>query len=521
MAETGADLRAEVTRRIALATVGANVVGAVLVYLYLQFLAPGALTTTRVSDQFVVSAAAFPLYLLSTVLLVLRRLRSGPGGWAKAIEEGRPLTPAQRRGALRLPGDVALHTAVAWAGAAVLYGVINVAYGNPAASTVRTSVGIAIGGVVSTALTYLLAERRFRPVMVLALAGEPDERRSVGIRGRLLTAWFVGSATPLATVAATPLLHTRNGVVSLSVSIVSLAAIGLVAGFVLTSATAVSVSEPLAGVRRALEAVRRGELGVEIAVDDRGELGTLQADVNRMVTGLRERRRLEELFGRHVGEAVARQAIGEEAVLGGRLRNVSALFVDLIGSTSLAASRPPDEVVTVLNRLFGAVVEVVSAEGGWVNKFEGDGALCVFGAPEELPDHATRALRAARRLQARLAEARRDEPALDAAVGVASGPAVAGNVGASDRYEYTIIGDPVNEAARLSELAKAAPGRVLASDRIVAEADGEEAAAWTPRHEVVLRGRAGPTRLMAPDAAGARRRVEAQPPATAGTIDTV
>src|SRR5207245_5715804 len=121
----------------------------------------------------------------------------------------------------------------------------------------------------------------------------------------------------------------------------------------------------------------------------------------------------------------------------------TALFVALIGSTSLAQSRAPEDVVAILNALFTAVVSAVGAEAGWVNKFEGDGALCIFGAPDAQPDHAARALRAARSLHAELAQL--DD--VDVGIGVSTGLVVAGNVGAEQRYEYTVIGDPVNEAA--------------------------------------------------------------------------
>jgi adenylate cyclase len=92
---------------------------------------------------------------------------------------------------------------------------------------------------------------------------------------------------------------------------------------------------------------------------------------------------------------------------------------------------------------------VVAAEGGWVNKFEGDGALCIFGAPVTLDDCALRALRAARVLRQELLVLAASNPELDAAIGVSAGTVVAGNVGDEQRYEYTVIGTPVNEAARL------------------------------------------------------------------------
>ena len=499
----------------------ANGAGAVLDYLYQQFLAPGSFgpATANGKAVFIASAVIFPLYLAGAGAYAVRHFRRRVAWWSAELTGPAPSAEA-RRAALGLPSEVTIVTAAGWGGAAIIYGALNVIGGFPAAGTFRIVVGILLGGAVTSSLTYLLAESRFRPVTVLAMAGEPSRRRGIGLRGRLLVAWLLGSALPLAAVGLTPFERVRTGLVSLSVSIGSLAAIGLVAGYFLTRATAESVAGPLSNVRRGLDAVRRGDLSVEVPVDDRGEIGHLEADVNRMVAGLRERRRLVELFGRHVGEAVAQRALAEEEVLGGHARQVSVLFVDLIGSTALAATKPPDEVVTVLNRLFAAVVDAVGAEGGWVNKFEGDGALCVFGAPDEHPDHATRALRAARGLRDRLAATGSGGATglLDAGIGVSTGTAVAGNVGALDRYEYTVVGDPVNEAARLSEQAKGIPGRLLASGATVGAASAEEAARWGGAGEVVLRGRDRPTVLMEP-APGAPER--AQPPATAGTIETV
>jgi adenylate cyclase len=103
--------------------------------------------------------------------------------------------------------------------------------------------------------------------------------------------------------------------------------------------------------------------------------------------------------------------------------------------------------------------------------------------------------RAARELRRRL---RLELDALDAAVGVSAGPVVAGNIGAANRYEYTVIGDAVNEAARLTELAKGEPSRLLASEAIVSRAGVQEAASWNVGEPVLLRGRPRPTRVAVP-----------------------
>jgi adenylate cyclase len=178
--------------------------------------------------------------------------------------------------------------------------------------------------------------------------------------------------------------------------------------------------------------------------------------------------------------------------LGGETREVGVLFVDLIGSTTLASKLPPDEVVALLNEFFTIVVEVVEPHQGFVNKFEGDGALAVFGAPTPCQNPGGAALAAARELHARLVD---ELPQLDAGIGVSAGMVVAGNVGAEERFEYTVIGDPVNEAARVCELAKRTPGRLLASSRTLDLAAPAETQHWELGDDVQLRGRDQPTRL--------------------------
>ncbi|GAA3192860.1 hypothetical protein GCM10020255_093070 [Rhodococcus baikonurensis] len=143
--------------------------------------------------------------------------------------------------------------------------------------------------------------------------------------------------------------------------------------------------------------------------------------------GLRERERIRDLFGRHVGHEVAANAVRRNPELGGEERDVAVLFVDVIGSTTIAATNSPTAVVALLNRFFDVIVDEVDAHGGFVNKFEGDAALAIFGAPTTLDDHAGSALAAARKIQQRL---RAEVPEVSAGIGVAAGIAVAGNVGA-------------------------------------------------------------------------------------------
>jgi adenylate cyclase len=213
-----------------------------------------------------------------------------------------------------------------------------------------------------------------------------------------------------------------------------------------------------------------------------------------MAAGLRERERIRDLFGRYVGPDVVREALAGDT-LGGEERFVAVLFVDLVGSTELASARPPTEVVQLLNRFFEIVVDEVDRHGGFVNKFAGDAVLAVFGAPGELPDPAGSALQSGRALARRLAE---ELPEATAGIGITAGTVVAGTVGDVRRHEYTVIGDPVNEAARLTELAKSVPGRLVASMTAVGESAPAEAARWKAGDEVTVRGRNRPTQLAVP-----------------------
>jgi adenylate cyclase len=269
----------------------------------------------------------------------------------------------------------------------------------------------------------------------------------------------------------------------------------LIFGFVLMWIVSWITATPVRVVRAGLKRVEEGDLDSNLVVFDGTELGELQRGFNSMVGGLRERERVRDLFGRHVGREVAAAAEQQTIELGGEIRHVAVLFVDVIGSTQLVAGRPPMEVVDLLNRFFAVIVDEVDRHRGLVNKFEGDATLAVFGAPVRLERPEDEALPAARTIARRLHE---EVPECPAGLGVAAGKVVAGNVGAAERFEYTVIGDPVNEAARLSELAKYIPERVLASAVAVEAASESERAHWELDDEVVLRGREKPTRLAKP-----------------------
>ena len=312
--------------------------------------------------------------------------------------------------------------------------------------------------------------------------------------------WCLGTGASVVGLIAVALfsLTLRQGEVTatkLSVVILALGSVVLVFGLLVTWLNARAVVAPILSVRDAMQRVQRGDFDTEIVVYDGTELGQLQVGFNQMVRGLRDREHLRDLFGRHVGKEVAAAAADSEFELGGETRVVSVLFIDLVGSTTLATEKDPADVVGLLNRFFGIVVEEVDRRHGLVNKFIGDAALAVFGAPVDLEDHAGAALAAGRAMAARLAE---ELPDLAAGIGISSGAAVAGNVGGESRFEYTVIGDAVNAAARLTELAKDVEGRLVASGEAVDAAGDDEARHWRHHDAAVLRGRRDETDLWVP-----------------------
>ncbi|MGN6161464.1 MAG: adenylate/guanylate cyclase domain-containing protein [Marmoricola sp.] len=435
--------------------------------------------------------------VLAMVVGALRGLKISANtiGW---IETGREATDRDRKNLLRMPRRLFLLVMALWTVAAFLFGGYN--------ASIKPSLGalvfviVMMSGLSTSAVTYLVAERLQRPFARIALAQGVPDRLGMRLGLRIVLAWFLGTGIALLgiTLAGITALSLGRQISAerLSVTMVVLGGGSFVVGGFTTWLAAKAGSDPVRALLTSVTAARAGDFSVDVPIYDGTELGILQAGFNDMLHGLREREKMRDLFGRHVGAEVARAALESGVKLGGEVREVGILFVDIVGSTGMATDRPPEEVVTVLNRFFDVVIEVVNKHGGWVNKFEGDAALAVWGAPTAHPTMEASLLAAARELGARLRE---EVPEVRAGIGVSAGSAVAGNVGAAQRYEYTVIGDPVNEAARLTELAKDVPALVMANATLL-DAAGDEAEHWHRLTPVVVRGRSAPTPIATPAA---------------------
>jgi adenylate cyclase len=196
--------------------------------------------------------------------------------------------------------------------------------------------------------------------------------------------------------------------------------------------------------------------------------------VNYLITSF-ERQRVHDTFARFVPEAVVADVLGrvdeEDLRFGGVRRECTVLFSDLRGFTSFAEELEPERVIEVLNHYLGAMSDAIMDQGGTLVAYMGDGIMAVFGAPIEQPDHADRALAAAREmLRVRLprfnewlsSEGLGDGFAMG--IGINSGTVMSGQVGSERRIEYTAIGDTTNTAARLEGMTKGSGHQVFVAD---------------------------------------------------------
>jgi adenylate cyclase len=229
-------------------------------------------------------------------------------------------------------------------------------------------------------------------------------------------------------------------------------------------------------------------------------IGLVAGQAGRYLLQGREQRKLRRLFQRYVSPTVVEQLLArsENLILTGELREVTILFSDLRGFTSLSEQLTASEVVSRLNQYFSAMVEVIHRNGGMVDKFIGDAIMAVFGAPLETSRHPDQAVQAGLEMISVLKRLNCDWeaqglPTLRMGVGIHSGEAVLGNVGSSERLDYTVIGDVVNTASRLETMTKELGCSLLVSaetrNRLVSDPELQEVG------EVHLKGKAVPVKV--------------------------
>jgi adenylate cyclase len=241
---------------------------------------------------------------------------------------------------------------------------------------------------------------------------------------------------------------------------VFVAVIGIV--FALFSAVLIgrSVAQPVDELRVAAQAVTQGQLDVQIPLRRADEFGALVGEFNHMVTELREKERLRQTFGAHVGRRAAEEILTRDPGLGGTEQIITVMFVDIRSFTARSAHLSPTKAVALLNEFLRLMVEAVEGEhGGMINKFLGDGFMALFGIGNSSRNHADDAFAAACSIQRTLERLNgerksRGEDAIHIGIGINTGPAIVGSIGSPERMEFTVIGNTVNVASRIEALNK-------------------------------------------------------------------
>ena len=420
-----------------------------------------------------------------------------------------------RRRALNRPLAVATFSMAGWTLAGLFYFPYQLwVVGTDPEQAARVLSGILfVGGPVASALSFLVAEYYSRRDVPLFFPEGRIERSGVlrvPILVRLGATFFITSVLPplLMMMVSLSLVHRFGGELPEEIRIqlrntqfYIVAATGG-ASFVMALLVARFINRPVQALRSAMAQVAAGDLDVRVPVRSTDELGELNERFNAMVEELRRAARTRELFGRYVSRAVAEQALERGIALGGELAQATAMFVDLRGFTALTQRTPPARVVELLNEYYAIVARVVEHEGGVITQFLGDGVVAVFGAPlRPLPDHARPAVRAAIALERALAQrnAAGGERLL-AGIGICTGDMIAGNVGAGGRVTYTIVGDAVNQAARLQVKTRDLGASILLTESTRVALGETNGLVLRPCGAVPLKGVAAPVEVYAVEA---------------------
>lgn len=370
--------------------------------------------------------------------------------------------------------------------------------------------GTAVVLMYGVFLRFFMTELILHPVIADVADELPDGvelgKRTVPLKWRLLAALPAINIITGVTVAGLA-GRGESSLEDLGFNVLVAIAVAFTISFELSVLLSRTILQPLGHLRRGTERVAGGDLSVRVPMTGTDEAGRLAGSFNQMMRGLQERQRLHEAFGEFVDPHVADRVLAEGPMLEGEEVEVTVMFLDIRSFTAFAERSSAREVVALLNEFFGRVVPVLARHGGHANKFVGDGLLGVFGAPERLADHADRAVAAAREIALLVRESYGDE--LRIGIGINSGPVVAGTVGGGGHVEFTVIGDPVNTAARVEEVT-----RSTGDDILITEATrcllGDDSVELEPRPLVELKGKTERVRLWAVLVPGTERIITAR-----------
>jgi adenylate cyclase len=440
------------------------------------------LTIYLLWSMLVVNFEASGAYLAASAVtvvavMVLAYLTVLPGrGWSRLAEQfaaGHAVDQARALEATYTWSREATRRAVsvnALGSALLLVGVGMLTEASPSRLAQYGILGIVVGTSVQLIAVHSYAESALRPVRA-ALTGELGFGDSLPRSRPTFAAWTnvsviaigflfaVTSAMLAAVIDQTSRVPLLPLVIGVAMTVVFAVPIGI--GAMLSPSLL-----PIRDLARGTERVAAGNYSARVPVVQDDDLGALAASFNRMQAGLLERQRLQVAFGTYVDPSLAARLLRQgDDVFTGERREVTVMFIDIRDFTPFAETNTAEDTVARLNALFEIVVPAVVDAGGHVNKFLGDGALAVFGAPNNLADHADAAVSAAVTIHRLVAERFGGE--LRIGIGINTGVVIAGTIGGAGKLEFTLIGDTVNVAARVEQLTKTTGDAILVTQQSI------------------------------------------------------
>jgi adenylate cyclase len=242
-------------------------------------------------------------------------------------------------------------------------------------------------------------------------------------------------------------------------------------GSILTVMLSRRLSKPIHDLMDASRALEAGQHHFRFAERRNDEIGNLMSSFNRYAEGLQRTTEMESTLSRYLSPSVAREIItgGSSLQLGGQRVQASVLFADIVGFTGMAEGMNPEEVAELLNRYFAHIVRACEMHEGMVDKYIGDCAMLVFGVPQTDPEHSFHGISCALTVLRLIAmenelRERQGQSPVRFRLGLNSGEMLAGNMGSHERMEYTVVGDAVNLASRLSAAAEG--GQVVITEQV-------------------------------------------------------
>lgn len=251
-----------------------------------------------------------------------------------------------------------------------------------------------------------------------------------------------------------------------------------------------SITNPLEKLALAVQKIEEGDYKKPVTVNSKDEIGDLANSVNSMAKGLAEKEKVRDLLGKVVSQQIAEQLLNNPVELGGEEKIVTILFSDIRGFTSFCEGLRPQEVLEELNHVLSTISNIIEKHNGVVDKFQGDAVMALFGAPIQSASDAANAMTACLEIMAAMEQL---DSRLGACIGINTGLVVAGNLGSSNRLNYSVIGDAVNLSARLESLT-----RLYNVQNIVSEASKASAPqfAYMELDEVCVAGKNQPVKIF-------------------------